>query len=187
MAGEIRQTMVEHAVLLLARKGLQGASLSEILQASGAPRGSLYHHFPGGKDELVLAALDESDRIAANFLVGLEGLPAIEVVNGFTSLWRSILVEGDMQVGCAVVAVTVAADSPLILERAGKVFSTWRKQLAKLLIAGGISKARAPGVAALVISGCEGATMLARAEKSLKPFDLVVSEVRRIVEAATSG
>ncbi len=54
-ASDIKQRMIEQAVILLAKKGLQGASFSEMLQASSAPRGSLYHHFPGGKDELVLA------------------------------------------------------------------------------------------------------------------------------------
>jgi TetR/AcrR family transcriptional regulator, lmrAB and yxaGH operons repressor len=84
------------------------------------------------------------------------------------------------------VAVTVAAETPAVLERAGEVFSTWRKQLAELLIAGGVARARAPGLAALIISACEGATALARAEKSLEPFDLAVSEIRRIVKHATS-
>ena len=186
MAADIRQNMVQHAVLLLARKGLQGASFSEILQASGAPRGSLYHHFPGGKEELVLAALDEAGEIAAHFLAGLKGRQAAEIVSGFTSLWRSILVQGKLEAGCAVVAVTVAAETPALLERAGEIFSMWRKQLAELLLAGGVARARAPGLAALMISTCEGATALARAEKSLAPFDLAVSEVRRIVEEATS-
>jgi len=57
MARDTRQKMIERAAILLAQKGLQGASFSEVLEASGAPRGSLYHHFPGGKDELVLAAV----------------------------------------------------------------------------------------------------------------------------------
>jgi len=186
VAAHIRENMVQHMVLLLARKGLQGASFSEILEASGAPRGSLYHHFPGGKEELVLAALEEAGETAVSLLQGLKGRPAAKIVSAFTSWWRSTLVEGNLEAGCAVVAVTVAAETPALLERAGEVFSRWRKQLAELLIAGGVARTRAPGLAALMISTFEGATVLARAEKSLAPFDLAASEVQRIVEEATS-
>lgn len=178
--------MVQHTVLLLARKGLQGASFSEILQASGAPRGSLYHHFRGGKEELVLAALEEARETALSFLVGLKGRRAAEVVSSFTSWWRRLLVQGNLEAGCAVVAVTVAAETPALLERAGEVFFMWRAQLAELFIAGGVPGARAPRLASLMISTFEGATALARAERSLEPFDLAVSEVRRAVEEATS-
>ena len=51
-------------MVLLAQKGVQGTSFMDVLEATGAPRGSLYHHFPGGKDELVLAAMDEASREA---------------------------------------------------------------------------------------------------------------------------
>jgi hypothetical protein len=63
----------------------------------------------------------------------------------------------------------------------------WRKQLAELLVAGGVPGARAPRLATLIMSTFEGATALARAEKSLEPFDSAVSEVRRIVEEAASS
>lgn len=58
MARDVRARMVESAVELLARRGLLATSFSEVLERSGAPRGSVYHHFPGGKDELVGSALD---------------------------------------------------------------------------------------------------------------------------------
>ena len=57
MAGEIRQRMIERTAVLLAKKGLQGTSFSEVLEASGAPRGSLYHHFPKGKSDMAEVVL----------------------------------------------------------------------------------------------------------------------------------
>src|SRR5271156_5740088 len=103
--------MIERTAVLLAKKGLQGASFSEILEASGAPRGSLYHHFPGGKDELVLGALDMANGWAMALLGRAAGRPATEVALAFTELWRMVLSRSDFSAGCAVVAVTVAADS----------------------------------------------------------------------------
>ena len=108
MAGSVKQSMIERTAVLLAKKGLQGASFSEILEASGAPRGSLYHHFPGGKDELVLAALEHAGNQAMGALDRLSGKPAREIAEGFLSLWRSVLARSDFSAGCAVVAVTVA-------------------------------------------------------------------------------
>ncbi|TGW02048.1 TetR/AcrR family transcriptional regulator, partial [Mesorhizobium sp. M2D.F.Ca.ET.145.01.1.1] len=54
MATDTRTRMIEATALLLRRRGYHGTSLNDILTASGAPRGSLYFHFPGGKDQLVI-------------------------------------------------------------------------------------------------------------------------------------
>ena len=62
MAGDARRKMIESTVTLLAIHGLQGTALSDVLQRSRAPRGSIYHHFPRGKDELVDAAIELSGR-----------------------------------------------------------------------------------------------------------------------------
>src|SRR6202167_6290678 len=56
--GAVRSRMVEGAVRLLATKGVEGTSFAEVLEATDSPRGSVYHHFPGGKPELLHAALD---------------------------------------------------------------------------------------------------------------------------------
>jgi TetR/AcrR family transcriptional regulator, lmrAB and yxaGH operons repressor len=54
----VRERMVSSAVILLAERGFHGASLAKVLAGSGAPRGSIYHHFPDGKDQLVAAAVE---------------------------------------------------------------------------------------------------------------------------------
>src|SRR5271155_4341649 len=103
MTGDVKQRMIEKAVVLLARKGLQRASFSEVLEASGAPRGSLYHHFPGGKDELVLAAVRATGDQMMSALDQLAGKPAGEVARGFAALWQMILAKSDFAAGCAIV------------------------------------------------------------------------------------
>src|SRR5579871_4596615 len=129
--------MIERTAVLLAKKGLQGASFSAILEASGAPRGSLYHHFPGGKDELVLAALEAAGKRASAFLARLSGRTAPEVAEAFLALWRGVLAASEFRAGCAVVAVTVAAEEPAMLDRCAAVFRGWRARLAALLEEGG--------------------------------------------------
>jgi TetR/AcrR family transcriptional repressor of lmrAB and yxaGH operons len=56
MARDVRDRMIDGAIRLLAQRGLQATSFSEVLELTGAPRGSVYHHFPEGKDQLVSAA-----------------------------------------------------------------------------------------------------------------------------------
>jgi TetR/AcrR family transcriptional regulator, lmrAB and yxaGH operons repressor len=187
LAGNIRQTMIERTAVLLAKKGLQGASFSEILEASGAPRGSLYHHFPGGKDELVLAALEHAGRQALDVLDRLSGKPARDVTEAFLSLWRSVLARSEFSAGCAVVAVTVAADSEELRARASEILRSWRERLATLFTEGGIAKKKARALAAHLVAACEGAVILSRAEGTFEPFDLVAAEQLAMVEAAAKS
>src|ERR1700677_5000056 len=100
MAGEIRQRMIERTAVLLASKGLQRTSFTEVLEASGAPRGSLYHHFPGGKDELVLLALEAASGWALAKLDETKGQPAVEVARSFVQIWRAMLERTDFGAGC---------------------------------------------------------------------------------------
>ena len=184
MATNTRQHIVERTVILLAKKGLQGASFSQILEESGAPRGSLYHYFPGGKDELVLEAIGLAGDQALGILDRLAGKPADEVASAFIGLWRLVLTRSDFGAGCAVAAVTVAAETPNLRERAGQVFRRWREKLGQLLESGGVPAGRGAALAATLISSCEGAVILSRAEQTLEPFELVATEQLDGIRAA---
>src|SRR5579863_17456 len=133
---DVKSRMIRETARALARKGLQRASFSEILAASGAPRGSLYHHFPGGKGELVLKAVAAAGDHALAGLARLDGRPASEIAAGFVDLWRQLLLASDFGAGCAVLAVTVAADSPEQKAAAAAVFAQWRARLADALARG---------------------------------------------------
>jgi TetR/AcrR family transcriptional regulator, lmrAB and yxaGH operons repressor len=185
LANDIKQRMIQRTAVLLAKKGLQGASFSEVLEASGAPRGSLYHHFPGGKEELVLASLAAAGDQAMEVLKNLDGKPAVEVARTFLDLWRTVLVRSNFGAGCAVVAVTIAAEAPALRSSAAEVFQKWRKRLAELLANGGVPAERAPAIAATLLAVCEGAVILSRAEQSFKPFDQVSAEQLSAIRAVT--
>jgi hypothetical protein len=112
-----------------------------------------------------------------HFFSPSDGAPAEEVTDLFLRVWRSVLVRSKFRAGCAIVAVTVAADSPALLEHAAAIFRAWRGRLARLLIAGGVARADASRFAAILIAASEGAVVLSRAEQSLEPFDLVASQL----------
>ena len=186
MASDVKQRMIEQMVRLLATKGLQGSSFSEVLEASGAPRGSLYHHFPGGKDELVIAALDLAAGRAFAHIDSMRGRPAVEVARGFIGAWRGMLEQTSLQASCAVMAVTVSADSQDLRMRTGQIFCAWRDRLTDALREGDVGGERARAMAATLIAACEGAVGMARAEGSLAAFELVAREQIAAFEAATS-
>ena len=183
MSRNLRQHIIERTVVLLARKGLQGTSFSQILEDSGAPRGSLYYYFPGGKDELVLEAIDLAGQNAMAVLEKLAGRPADQVAVGFIELWRTILTRSELGAGCAVAAVTVAAEAPELRSRAGDVFRRWRERLGELLEEGGLASERGVPVAVSLIAACEGAVLLSRGEHSMEPFDLVAREQIKSISA----
>lgn len=177
MAPGTRERMVASAVDLLARRGLQATSFSEVLEHSGAPRGSVYHHFPGGKDQMIGSALDAAGGRAVDLLDLKAGSNAEEIATWFLHIWREVLIRGKFEAGCAVLAVAVAADSPKLLDQTARVFRTWRRRLAELLEQGGLRADDARRFAAILVASSEGAVVLARAEQSLEPFDLVAEQL----------
>jgi TetR/AcrR family transcriptional repressor of lmrAB and yxaGH operons len=183
MVRGVRERMVASAVDLLARRGLQATSFSEVLEHSGAPRGSVYHHFPGGKDQMIGSALDAAGTRAIELLDRKAGAPAEDVATWFLHIWREVLIRGKFEAGCAVLAVAVAAGSPELLDQTALVFRTWRRRLAELLVQGGLRPADAQRFAAMLVASSEGAVVLARAEQSLEPFDLVAEQLVEQVRA----
>jgi TetR/AcrR family transcriptional repressor of lmrAB and yxaGH operons len=177
MAGKVRDRMVEGAVALLARKGLQATSFAEVLELTGAPRGSLYHHFPDGKDQLIASAIDLAGARAIELLDQWAGASPIEITENFLHIWRTILSRTNFAAGCAVLAVTVATDSPDLLSRAAGIFRAWRLRLAELLQSGGLPPQEAARFAATLVAASEGAVVLSRAEQSMEPFDLVADQL----------
>jgi TetR/AcrR family transcriptional repressor of lmrAB and yxaGH operons len=183
-AGEVRERMIAGAMRLLARRGLQATSFSEVLELTGAPRGSIYHHFPEGKDQLVAAAISLAGDRALQPLEAIAGASAEEIAAAFLGMWRKLLTHTDFGAGCAVLAVTVAADSRELLDHAGNVFRSWRGRLAELLEQGGLSAADAQQLAVILVAASEGAVVLSRAERSMEPFELVSSQLLAQVRAA---
>lgn len=185
--GEVRDRMVEGAMSLLAQRGLQATSFSELLAATGAPRGSLYHHFPGGKEELVGAAVDRAGAVLTGALEAVAGAPAEAVVERFLAIWRFVLVNSRCQAGCAVLAVTVATDSAELLAHATTVFRAWRERLTQLLQQGGLSAETARRFATVLIATAEGAVVLSRADHDIEPFEAVSANLLEQVRSFKSN
>ncbi|MFE4713566.1 MULTISPECIES: TetR/AcrR family transcriptional regulator [Paenibacillus] len=182
-----RELMIEGAIQLLGQRGVHATSFSEIMKATGAPRGSIYHHFPEGKDQLVKEAIDLAGKRAISYLSTFEGQPAEIVAEKFISLWRMLLSHSNFEMGCSVLAVTVGSDSSDLLDEAATVFHQWGDRLTAMLSAGGLDLGKAKGLASVLIASCEGAVAISKAQKSFDTFDTVAEQLLIMVKSASSS
>ena len=133
----------------------------------------------------MLDALAAASERVTKALDAAAGKPAPEVAAAFFAIWRNVLALTDFGAGCAVAAVTVAAETPAQIDSVAAIFRAWRGQLAALLAAGGVADQQAHGLAATLVSAVEGAVVLARAERAFAPFDLVAEALVAVVKTAT--
>jgi TetR/AcrR family transcriptional regulator, lmrAB and yxaGH operons repressor len=187
MASDARERMVASAAVLLAKHGYQGTSFAGVLDASGAPRGSIYHYFPEGKDQLIAAAIELAGAQAISVVASLEGLRPVEIVDGFMAMWQSVLDRSGFSAGCSVLAITVSAESADLVAAAGGVFRAWQQRLGDLLETAGVPADQALGFATLLVAASEGAVALARAQRDLAPFAAVHEQLRSAASRLPHG
>jgi TetR/AcrR family transcriptional repressor of lmrAB and yxaGH operons len=182
LGGTPRESMVLAAAVLLGERGLAGTSFSEVLERSGAPRGSIYHHFPDGKDGLTAEAIAlVRDRVLALFH-HRDGETPTQMVRRIVAAWRHILVESGCKSGCPIAAVSSErVEHPGLGEQAASVFVAWERELEKTLVASGMPRAKAGGAASLILAALEGALMLCRARGEIGPLDSVGAELAAFV------
>ena len=175
--------MTEAAVRLLATKGVEGTSFADVLAATDAPRGSVYHHFPGGKTELLHTALEFASQRGLEIIEATRGQSAAVVAGRFLDLWRELLDRSHLSAGCAVLAVTVAVDDAKLVDHAGAIFRAWTDRLADLLVVGGMKKPSAIQLATTLVAASEGAVVLCRAQRSREPFERVAATLLRLTRS----
>jgi len=188
---DTRDRMLEATASLIRRRGHEASSLSQILEAADAPRGSLYHHFPGGKDQLVL----EATRASVDWLTDLlaQALAAsADTTVGFRAYVDGAVEElrrSDYGLGCPVASVVLdnpATGSPLA-ELCREAVETWERMYADHLEAAGLDRERAGALASLMISAVEGAILVARARRTTEPLIVARDELSRLIESALAG
>lgn len=174
----------------LQRKGLHGAGISEILAAADTPKGGLYHHFPGGKTELAVAAIQQQVADLCALLDKL--LPAspdpVVALELWTSKAQQLLAASGFQRGCplATVALESEVDDVAIRQALSDGFAAVRDRLAQAFEASG-KIANAGGLAALIVAAYEGALLQARVAGSVAPMELVSATLFPLLRAQLQG
>ena len=182
---DARTRMIQSAALLFRERGVEGTAFADVLEHSGAPRGSVYHHFPGGKQQLAEEATRwAGEFMAAGLAAALEQDDPLAALDTFVQLWAGILAQSDYQAGCPIVAAALEGNrAPGARAQAAATFNNWEQLLAEALAKSGVDPDRARSLATLIIAAIEGAVVLARAQQSTEPFERVARELRTIAAA----
>lgn len=191
MVSNPRERMVVSAALLIRERGAQATAISNVLKHSGAPRGSAYHYFPGGRMQLLEEATDYAGAYIAGKISAARS--AVELLDDLTDMYRQQLIRSGYRAGCPIVAVTVEAGDPdnperttKVIERAAAAFALWTDLIAQRLVAEGVTTERAEEFAMLVTASIEGAIIVARASRDVKPLDVVQRQLRALLQAETA-
>jgi AcrR family transcriptional regulator len=171
--------MIQSALVLFGENGVEATSFSQVIEHSGAPRGSIYHHFPGGKAQLVEEATRYAGAVVASiFAAAIESEDPIVGLNAVVDFWRSVLHDSDFAAGCPVLAASLESKGlPGAREAARDAFQRFQDLHAQLLERAGVPSDRARSLAAVAVSAVEGAIILSRAQRSNAPLDRVLDEL----------
>lgn len=180
-----RERMVASAAVLIRERGAHPTAIADVLEHSGAPRGSAYHYFPGGRNQLLCEAVDyAADYVADRMAKAASGA---DMLDGMVRFYRKHLLDTDYRAGCPVLAVAVEAGEPEagspMIDRAAAAFDRWNGLITARLTADGIPAERAAELAVLMTAAIEGGIVLARAARDIKPLDTVHRQLRGLLEA----
>ena len=171
MATDTRSRMIDATVEALQRRGMAGMSFTDVLRSSGAARGAIYHHFPGGKNQLVGEAATRNGHDVRAALAELPSGSPQAVVGAFLAAVRPVVLASAAGGGCAVAAVGIGTDEEALREVAAGAFASWVEQLAERLATAGLPPETATDLATTLIVLLEGAHVLCRAAGDIQPFD----------------
>jgi AcrR family transcriptional regulator len=176
--------MILSTALLIRERGARATSLDAILAHSGAPRGSVYHHFPGGREQLLREATVYSGEYVARKLERDRGGHPLAALDALFDEYRANLEATDFRAGCPVVAVAVESslEGPDLRDCTRAAFERWRRAIAGGLTRHGIDAARSDELAMNAIAAFEGAIVLCRSYRDLEPLERVRDELHRQVE-----
>jgi AcrR family transcriptional regulator len=183
-----RDRIIEASAELFRRHGYTGTGLKQISQESGAPLGSLYHFFPGGKEEMTAEALRWSGhRYQVLVEAVFDNAPDVltGVRDGFAGA-AEVLRQTDYADACPIetVALEVASTNEPLRQVTAEIFEAWIQSATVRMAAAGVAEATARRLGIGLIAALEGAFVLSRAMKSTEPMEAAAHAVADAIRAA---
>ncbi|MFC6013431.1 TetR/AcrR family transcriptional regulator [Nocardia lasii] len=167
---ETRCKLIKATRSLIETHGYFGAGLNQVVQESGTPRGSLYFHFPGGKDELVTAALSEAGSDIATIIRTIEATDARDFARKMVNLLGDQLEGSQWTIGCPVAAVALdtASTNDVVQQACSSTYQLWEEAIRERLI--GFDHPEPERIATVALAMIEGGLVLARTHRSREPL-----------------
>jgi len=186
VARDTRTRMIYGAARMIGTRGVGAMSLRDLAKEAGVPIGSTYHHFPGGRHQLIEEAIRTIGAAVTRRLDVARERGPVAALDAFGDEWRTLLEESEFLTGCPVFAVAIADDEAL-RDVATEVLESWQSTLAEVLAEAGFDPERAPRLALFIVAAVEGAIALCQAEKSIAPLRDTMDEIHDLVDNAQGG
>jgi AcrR family transcriptional regulator len=186
--GTPRDRMVYSAAQLVRERGVSATGIRDVVERAEAPRGSFQHYFPGGKDQLMSEALLWSGEYAAGWAAayGARRPTPSGLFAHLVAYWRQDLERRGYARGCPVNAAAAdlaGGDSPVVAPLRAAL-TRWEDAIAAELRGMGVPARRSRRLATVMLSALEGAIMLARVHRDVRPLTTVVAELGPLLDAA---
>jgi TetR/AcrR family transcriptional repressor of lmrAB and yxaGH operons len=177
---------------VLQRRGLHGVGLNEVLVQAAAPKGVLYHHFPGGKTELAITAIESIvERVVQPLeALGTPGQPELaDAVEHWLSRVTRQLAASGFERGCPLATVALESTEADVELRAAlaSAFARLRAALCAALVRQGLADAEAQSLASFVVTGYEGALMQARVAGDVAPVQHAALWLGELIRSKSKG
>jgi TetR/AcrR family transcriptional repressor of lmrAB and yxaGH operons len=185
-----RQRLLDAAALLIQERGYHATGLRDVLAASGAPRGSLYFHFPEGKDQLAAEAVQLSaERVCAlTQQVLAESEDLRQGVLTVVGLFADQLERSGYRLGCPIAPAAVpGTEGDLLPDVVRQAFDSWQQVITDRLRGAGLEPERAERLACFALSTVEGAVLLSRVRRDVTPLRGAGTELVALLEMALPG
>jgi len=184
-----RALLLKGARQLLAEKGYAGMELRDVAEQGEAPRGSIYHHFPGGKVQLAREAAELEGTMIRDLIErSLEERGLKQTLALFGNVFRRRVADYPERIGCPVAAIALARpEDPELAAAATAAFQSWERPIAAALRDEGVSAKDAETFAGLVVSTVEGALLRARAAGSQEPLDSAIGGLGHALDRLLEG
>jgi AcrR family transcriptional regulator len=182
---DTRKKMLLSAAEVMRERGAAGVTIDEVLARSGAPRGSVYYHFPEGRNQILAEALRYSGDSITAMIDDAAGWGARALLREFVEFWERLLAESDFAAGCAVVAAAIGSDDaePKLSAEAGAILGRWCHALTRAFANDGFDDADAESLAVMSIAALEGAVVLSRSKRCTDPLRQVGEQLEFLIKA----
>ncbi|GAA3889130.1 TetR/AcrR family transcriptional regulator [Streptomyces sedi] len=181
--------MAESMLELMQRNGYSGTGLNTVVEHAGAPKGSLYFHYPQGKEALGERAVALAASRFGSLLTAPEAEAPSVVVGRVIGALAEMLAESDFHLGCPVSVVTLemGGRSERLREACAEAFESWIVPVTELLVARGRPRPAARALATAVVSMVEGAVIVSRAQRSTEPLRNAAEALAALLDDRSAG
>ncbi|WP_326566504.1 TetR/AcrR family transcriptional regulator [Amycolatopsis rhabdoformis] len=180
---DTRRRMLESAAELFQTQGYHATGLTQLVAAGGAPKGSLYFHFPGGKEQLAAEAVQlSSSRVADALTAAVTAAPdPASAISAVVDALATSLISSDFQRGCPLATVALEADSEPLRSACETGYADWHTRLVSYFTDQGLPSDRATSLATVVLASIEGALLFAKTRRDVTPLRDIAAHLHTTV------